>query len=299
MLFLSGAWFQLGHGHQFAILLIVPLPYAFTYLCVTSTAGTITSTNLAEHMRNYPYDHTLYHPGQTCRTCRWVKPARSKHCSICRACIGRFDHHCVWINNCVTKDNLRWFLALLCSLVLVLIYGSYLAYLLLSPQIKTANKMPTSRSFLTRLSIVLAQNRSVGSVGLLALLSSPLAIGLLSYHIYLIWAGTTTNETQKWGDLKLDMADGVVWKGQKSVVYKHGSLSSLAAEHEPPTSWPVSSDQVIVRTVDGRAPVFGSRQNNAGSNDDWTRCWTLSEVENVYDLGFLDNLRDALDLAVS
>jgi len=127
-----------------------------------------------------------------------------------------------------------------------------------------------------------------------------LAIGLLSYHIYLIWAGTTTNETQKWGDLKLDMADGVVWKGQKSVVYKNGSLSSLGTEDEPPILWPVSSNQVIVRTVDGRAPVFGSsRQNDAASNNDWTRCWTLSEVENVYDLGFLDNLRDALNLAGS
>jgi len=181
----------------------------------------------------------------------------------------------------------------------VLLYGSYLAYFLLSPHIQATNQISTSRGFITRLSIVLAQNRSVGSVGLLALLSSPLAIGFLSYHIYLIWAGTTTNETQKWGDLKLDMADGVVWKGQKSVVYKNGTLSSLGAEHEPPTLWPVSSDQVIVRMVDGRAPVFGPRQTDAGSNNDWTRCWTLSEVENVYDLGFLDNLRDALDLAVS
>jgi len=277
----------------------VPLPYAFTYLCITSTAGIITTANHTEHMRNYPYDHTLYHPGQLCRTCRWVKPARSKHCSICRACIGRYDHHCVWINNCVTKDNLPWFLALLCSLVLVLLYGSFLAHLLLSPQIKAANQVSPSRSFLTRLSIVLAQNPGVGSVGLLAILSSPLAMGLLSYHIYLIWAGTTTNETQKWGDLKLDMTDGVVWKGQRSVVYKDRSPSLRGIEHEQPTSWPVSSDQVIVRTVDGRAPIFGPRQKTAESSNDWSRCWTLSEVENIYDLGFVDNLRDALNLAVS
>ena len=249
-------------------------------------------------MRDYPYDHTLYHPGQYCRTCQWVKPARSKHCSICRACIARFDHHCVWINNCVTKDNLRWFLALLCSLVLVLSYGSYLAYLLLSPQLRAVNNSPTSRTLITRLSIVLVQNRNVGSVGLLALLSAPLAIGLLGYHIYLIWAGTTTNETQKWGDLRLDMADGVLWKGQRSVVYKNGAPSSAGAGHEPSTSWPVSSDQVVIRTVDGRVPGFGP-SNSTELTSGWTRCWTLSEVENLYDLGFFDNLRDALNLALS
>lgn len=254
-------------------------------------------------MRDYPYDHILFHPGQYCRTCQWLKPARSKHCSICRACIARFDHHCVWINNCVTKDNLRWFLALLCSLVLVLVYGTYLAWLLLRPQLQAINKAHTAQGLLTRLSIVLARNRSAGSVGLLALLSCPLASGLLCYHIYLIWAGTTTNETQKWSDLQLDMAAGVVWKGRRSAAYTSDGTSTDSSQHvtqhEPSTSWPVSSNQIVVRTVDGRAPVFNSRQNGQKTTFDWNRCWTLSEVENLYDLGFVDNVRDALNLAVS
>lgn len=284
------------------------MPYVFTYLSAASNAGNITSVNYARHLSSYPYDHTLYHPGRICRTCQWAKPARSKHCSICKTCIARFDHHCVWINNCVTQDNLRWFLALVGSLDLVLVYGTYLAYILLRPDLTTAHSSTQVHGLINRMSIVLARNPRIGAVGLLALLSSPLASGLLCYHVYLIWAGTTTSETQKWGDLKEDMADGLVWKGNRDAVFKHRAQAASGVPAEPLTSWPVTSNQIVLRTIDGRPPLFrNSPAASALENDgaevqtesQWTRCWTLSDVENVYDLGFFDNLRDALGFKIT
>jgi len=38
---------------------------------------------------------------EVCPECEIVKPSRSKHCDICEKCVGVYDHHCPWINNCV------------------------------------------------------------------------------------------------------------------------------------------------------------------------------------------------------
>ena len=45
-----------------------------------------------------------------CGKCSSVKPPRTHHCAICKACVRRMDHHCPWIANCVGEDNLKDFL---------------------------------------------------------------------------------------------------------------------------------------------------------------------------------------------
>lgn len=268
-------------------------------------------------MQLYPYDRVLYYPGKHCNTCMFLKPARSKHCSICKTCVARSDHHCIWVNNCLGRGNYRWFLALLLSTGVLLAYGAYLSYVALVPQVRNhysryerfykydGEITPSStfmdkasmklHYFLTYLSIALdLGGLSVAGVGLLALLTWPMPLGLLSYHIYLIWAGMTTNESGKWADWRDDMDDGVVFLGLRKDE-PHQPYPVHAYDEEPPTSWPLESRHVVIRTIDGQPPQnLPDALRRVIMEGSLKRCWSLREVENVYDLGFWDNLCEAM-----
>jgi hypothetical protein len=45
-----------------------------------------------------------------CAVCKIKeKPPRSKHCSICEICVEKYDHHCIWLNNCIGENNYRYY----------------------------------------------------------------------------------------------------------------------------------------------------------------------------------------------
>ncbi|KAF2098232.1 zf-DHHC-domain-containing protein [Rhizodiscina lignyota] len=315
-------WFQLSGFHHMLIAILLPLPYLFTYLCASVKCNPelyITSSNHSRQMSYYPYDYTLYHPGAGCRTCHFQKPARSKHCSICKSCISRSDHHCVWVNNCVGRGNLRWFLALLLSTSILVAYGAYLAYIVLAPQVRVyrAAVYPESQEskivvsstwqritapivawfWFTMRDIQIAINiggLSVAGVGLLATFTSALPFGLLAYHVYLIWAGTTTNENSKWSDWREDMADGVVWLADLKTP-EAGQDVGVPKSREWECYWPTRPRQCVVQTSDGQMPrTLPKEMERIVDASSWRRVWRLASVENVYDLGFWDNLAEML-----
>ena len=57
-------------------------------------------------------------------------------------------------------------------------------------------------------------------------------------------------------------------------------------DNENQVAWPISSDQVRVRTRDGKPP--------RGQEALWSQVWSLGQVDNIYDLGGLENLLDVL-----
>jgi palmitoyltransferase ZDHHC4 len=290
------------------VLVSITPPYLLIYAATTSDSAIITPANHEMNMHLYPYDYAIFHPGNTCRTCHLLKPARSKHCGICKTCVARQDHHCIWLNNCVGRTNYGHFLNLLLSLTLMLMYGAYLGYGMLDQSIQFqferwsppgASKAHWStgedwRTYFQLWSLAITDDVRVGGVTLLSLLSAPITFGLLAYHIYLIWAGMTTNESVKWADWRDDIADGVVFKEKRTALLAAGLMH---AHTTPKVDWPISTDQVLVRTEDGHPPG-SNRRNGVGaealakSNNAvaWKKVKRLEEVDNLYDLGFWDNI---------
>lgn len=291
-MYLPAAWPHLSTFHKVGGTISVLLPYIFLYLAAAGDPGYIAHTNHTYHMELYPYDFSIYQPGQECRTCRFLKPARSKHCHICKRCVGRLDHHCIFINKCVGYGNHHWFILLLVSTAFLATYGAVVGVFIMTSQMKARYPLwaiwPPKEldwgQYLLVWSYGLQQSIPLGAITLLTGMLAPMVWGLLAYTLFLVYCGTTTNETAKWSDWKYEMDDGYAFKRRMSPRRQKFTIIEPAI-----TRWPVETEQILTRSEDGRPPPDDAPLPGEGS---WQRVWNLKDVVNMYDLGFKDNMRD-------
>ncbi|KAF6150318.1 hypothetical protein GIB67_034017 [Kingdonia uniflora] len=118
-----------------------------------------------------------------CQKCSCYKPPRAHHCRVCKRCVLRMDHHCIWINNCVGHANYKIFFVFNIYAVIACIHS--LVLLVGSSVHSNGEDEQQSESSLRTIYII--------SAVVLVPLTMALSV-LLGWHIFLISSNKTTIE---------------------------------------------------------------------------------------------------------
>ncbi|XP_012381062.2 palmitoyltransferase ZDHHC4 isoform X2 [Dasypus novemcinctus] len=251
MVYTEYTWEILGYCQELEFslyYLLLPYLLLFVNLCFfalscVSNPGTVTKANELLLLQVYGFDEVMFLKNTRCPTCDLKKPARSKHCSVCNRCVHRFDHHCVWVNNCIGAWNARYFLIYLLTLTasaasLASVSTAFLVQLVFLSDLyqetyidDLGHSQVVGILFLSQY-LFLTFPRIVFMLGFVMILSFLLG-GYLCFALYLAITNQTTNEWYRGGWARCQQclhssrppsAEPRVYQN----IYSHGVWSNLS-----------------------------------------------------------------------
>ncbi|RIA97727.1 DHHC palmitoyltransferase-domain-containing protein [Glomus cerebriforme] len=312
LLFFLTAWphfpgHYLSQVHMYLVPIVIFFTYASFFTACMSDPGQITRENVIKACKMFDYDFLIFEPRE-CKTCLFLKPARSKHCSLCKMCVAKCDHHCSWINNCVGLKNHRYFLLFLYATVQICFYGAYLIYYIFWG---IAKKMNLSDAWITSIQtgirvristyqaalFLIHQERVLGALGIFALLVGLVIFIFFCYQLSLVYNGTTANEAFKWEELEEIIISGELWVFEKdteeeSKKRKKKNKSKEISEVKGKTTavyWIQPAKRRKNVSSEGESEAIGENSKQIGR-----QVKSISEVRNIYDKGLWGNFKEAL-----
>ena len=148
-----------------------------------------------------------------CLYCEHWQPLRAKHCDQCGKCVRKFDHHCFWVGTCVGQGNHPRF-------YLLLVVDTVFVSLALFAQVEGLDVATQPQSW-----VMLTMGLACFAATMLAML-----LGLLTFHTYLVLAGTTTWEVVSGQSI-------TYLKGRGQSRFNRGVTQNLRSFLSPPFDW--------------------------------------------------------------
>uniref|UniRef100_A0A0D3FC50 S-acyltransferase n=1 Tax=Oryza barthii TaxID=65489 RepID=A0A0D3FC50_9ORYZ len=185
-----------GAAHAAAFSLVVAACF-FSFVCAAAADPGSVPASFAPDAED-PQRQGL--KSRYCDKCCMYKPSRTHHCKVCKRCVLKMDHHCVWINNCVGYANYKSFIICVLNATIGSLY-SLVVFLFDLFQTEHEYDVPY-----VKIIHVL--------VGVLLFFLSLTIGSLLCWHIYLLCHNMTTIEYRE--------ATRAKWLAQKSgQKYRH------------------------------------------------------------------------------
>ncbi|KND01473.1 uncharacterized protein SPPG_03274 [Spizellomyces punctatus DAOM BR117] len=285
---------HVGKIHVYTVPLMIASVYGSFILASWSNPGVLTRENNDRALSIWEYDHIIFTP-KMCRTCQFQKPARSKHCSICKACIAKSDHHCAWINNCVGHLNYRWFLLFLFTTCGIAFYGSYLVLQIFRAEMDkrqihdlwVMDRITQERSrisFKQKWLYMIHHEMMLAALGIFAALGGIVVLAFICYQLSLVFRGVTTNESFKWDDIDYDIRKGQLRMPRELYDFNHG-------RHEEDQSTTRAKGNTTATRRKGRK---GNEKSHDQERDDYVSIKSIAQIKNIYHGGPWANLMDIL-----
>ncbi|XTI83789.1 DHHC palmitoyltransferase-domain-containing protein [Cenococcum geophilum] len=172
------------------ILLYLLLNWSYTTAVFTDPGSPLNTKNGYSHL---PTQESMTYASfmvkstgdiRFCKKCQAKKPDRAHHCSSCRRCVLKMDHHCPWLATCVGLRNYKAFVLFLVYLTLFcwMCFAASSAWVwseVMSDGRYTETMMPVNYVLLAVLS---------GIIGLVI-------TGFTLWHLWLASKGQTTIES--------------------------------------------------------------------------------------------------------